>query len=194
MCNNKHLFIHMSDYMGIIKHVKLGNGLTKASIDSFCTIKVKVASNKVICPHSIIYVPNLNVSIFRVKNHLEYIECYEHSDNNMCRIAFQKLTVPVEDKNELEFMVQPSTYKSTSAPYFDDDTVILYTARPPHAIYFDQPDYSNLHEVTISLIIKTKPVNKFPKRKTQQPAGYDINSQKNISIDPDTYKFTLLGI
>ena len=73
MCNSTYLFMSMADYTGSTKHVMLSDGLIKASNNDINTIEIKVATDKVIYIHNVIYVMTLNVSLFSVKQHMKYI-------------------------------------------------------------------------------------------------------------------------
>lgn len=54
ICNNKHLFIYMTKYTGVITHVPLGNRNTKVPIQGIGTIDIKVCTNHTIYLHNVI--------------------------------------------------------------------------------------------------------------------------------------------
>ena len=194
MCHDKVLFIKMCAYTGATQHVTLGDGKTTQPICGVGTIEFTTSLGHTIRLHNVVYVPGLNVSLYSIKQHMKYEGCYEHSEYNSCRLAFPSFILPVDNNDELEFNVQPSTKSPSIKPDFDEATAPLYTAEKPTSLFFDRPDHDSLLEVTISSSQRTKSISFPPKRATQTSIGYDLFAPSNTSVDPNTRKAIPLGL
>ena len=194
MCHDKALFIKMCAYTGATQHVTLGDGKTTQPICGVGTIEFTTSLGHTIRLHNVVYVPGLNVSLYSINQHMKYEGCYEHSEYNSCRLAFPSFILPVDNNDELEFKVQPSTKSPSIKPDFDEATAPIYTAEKPKSLFFDRPDHDSLLEVTISSSQRTKSISFPPKRATQTSIGYDLFAPSNTSVDPNTRKAIPLGL
>ena len=74
-----------------------------------------------------IFVPDLDVSLFSIKQHMRYEGCYEHLQNNICYIAFPTITIKAQSNNEIEFIISPPSTDPTVQPTFDEAAAKVYT-------------------------------------------------------------------
>ena len=188
MCCDRDLFTEMTEYLvNQNRRVKLGDGIHTCSILGKGTIQLKV-NNKIIKLHDVLYVPDLEVSLFSVKTHMRHQGCYEHSQNNTCTLAFPSFTFDALTNNDIEFYASPSP--STDTPDFDDSKTNIII--PKQSIQYIAPTPSIDH-VQISSTFKTKPIQYVPRRSSSGAAGYDLHSPINTTIPPNSRKTVGLG-
>ena len=170
------------------KTVKLGDGTSQCAILGVGTIQI-TTNNKTIKLHNVLYVPDLDVSLFSVKTHMTIQGCFEHCENNTCTLAFPTFTFDAITNNEIEFYARPSP--STMTPDFDDSQSSVKI--PSTSIPFVRPPTPAFTNVQISSIHKTKPIQYTPTRTTSGAAGYDLHSPFNTTIPPNSRKAIGLG-
>ena len=166
--------------------VKLGDGATKCAVMGIGTIQLMVQT-KVIRLHDVLYVPDIEDSLFSIKTHMRFQGCYEHSENNQCTIAFPTFTIDAITNNDIEFYANTS---SASHPDFDDRQATLNI--PQNTIPYTRSSNTNDH-VQISSIYKTKPIKHPPTMSTSSSAGFDLHSAITTSIPPNSRKAIGLG-
>ena len=142
--------------------------------------------------HNIIYVPNLNVSLFSIRKNKKCVECYEHSENNICSIAFPSIITQVNNE-ELVFSARKPSSDHSIAPSFDKATAKVYTPEVT-TIIFDCTSSANAYEVTILSTLKFEPVQYVPARPIPVSIGYDLNFPMKISVPPQSRNAIPLGL
>ena len=126
MCNFIELFINISPYAGPNPFVTLGDGKTKLPIKGIGTIEFETITGNKLRFHHVIYVPDLDVPLFSIKQHMRYVGCYEHSQNNTCYIAFPSTIIKAQNNNEIEFEFKLPSTDYSIPPVFDEATAILH--------------------------------------------------------------------
>ena len=134
-----------------------------------------------------IYAPQLNVLLYSVKQHIQYIGCYENSKWNNWSVTFPAFTLPIDVIDTLEFTVCIHSTPHTVRPDFDEITAELYVAEF-HSLFFNCPDNPDLQEVTIVSTIKTKPVAYPPSWPTPLSISYVIHAPANTLVSPNSRK------
>ena len=187
MCCDRDFFTSMTHTaQNTPTYVKLGDGTTKCPIMGHGTVQL-LLNQKTIRLHNVLYVPDLEVSLFSIKTHMKIQGCYEHSENNVCTIAFPTFTIDAITNDEIEFYTKPS---DTNTPDFDDSQHTL-NILPQSIPYIRSPQQRD--HVQITSIHKTKPIQYTPSRSSEGAAGYDLHSNSNTSIPPNTRKTIGLG-
>ena len=189
MCNNKHLFISMQNRDPTKYFVRLGDGKQTCPIHGVGTIQYEIKHN-IIVLHGVLYVPDLDVSLYSIKLHMKFQGCYEHSENNKCTIAYPTFSIDAITKNEITFAVQKPVLPANK-PSFDNSTstMIINNQRIPYN--FTTANHPTT--VQISSTFKTKPIKYIPTKSTPDSAGYDLVSIMNTSIAPQSRKAIGLG-
>ena len=191
MCNNKDLFFNITSYNGPNPYVTLGNGKTKCPIKGIGSIEFEITSGQKLRFHNVIFVPDLDVSLFSIKQHMQYEGCYEHSQNNKCYIAFPNMIIKAQNNNEIEFEVLPPSTDHTVQPIFDEATAIVYNNKTTTITMPSTPERNQ--QVSIASTVKSKPVQYVPRQATNGSIGYDLRAPQDASISPQSRKAIPLG-
>ena len=191
MCNSRHLFITITPYTGKNKYVTLGDGTIKCQIQGIVTMDITLPNRSKLRFHNVIYVPTLNVSLFSIKQHMRYTGYSEHSQNNICTIAFPNTRILADNKEEIEFSVIEPLTDHTIAPTFDEATAELYEKENTNIILQSSPRTSK--EVTITSTQKSHPVQYLPTQATPESIGYELRAPAENSIPPQGLKTIPLG-
>ena len=190
MCNNRKFFSALHMQTSINRFVRLGDGKQKIPIHGVGKIQYEV-NNKVIVLHNVLYVPDLDVSLYSVKQHMRYQGCYEHSENDICTIAYPSHTFEATIDHEITFIATVPILPHNK-PVFDNSTAQL-NVKPPKIPYTFIPTPTTTSTVKIASTMKTKPVQFVPSKSTEQSIGYDLRSNVNTSIPPHSRKAVGLG-
>ena len=76
--------------------VFMADGTSSIPIKGMDTIKIDLSNDSVIELHNVLYVPDLNTSLFSVKEHMRYTGCYFHAENNTATITFPEFCVTAD--------------------------------------------------------------------------------------------------
>ena len=189
MCNSKELFTSLTAIDDDTNAVTLGDGTTTSPIKGKGTIAYQV-QHHIVHLHNVLYVPNLNVSLYSIKQHMKVQGCSEHSEANTCTIAYPTFTIKASTKHEIEFIATiPSD--TTKPPDFDSNQTID-NIKPANIPYYFKADQQHPN-IKISSTFKTKPIKNIPTRSTPDSIGYDLFSSTNTSIPPNSRKSVGLG-
>ena len=191
MCNDRQLFTSIHEYPSPPnRFVKLGDGKTKIPIRGIGTIQYEV-NNKIIILHNTLFVPDLDVSLYSIKQHMSIQGCYEHSENGICTIAYPIFSFQANIDHEITFEVnQPAL--PPNRPSFDNSDIT--PVRKKQIIpYTFVSNNTNDDVVNISSTMKTKPIKYVPTKGTTNSIGYDLCSNVNTSIPPHSRKTIGLG-
>ena len=134
MCNSLALFISIEYSTAPHRSVKLGDSKAKCPIRGVGTIMFTV-KGKTICLHNVLFVPDLDVSLYSVKQHMMIPGCYEHSENNTCSLAFP--TFMFDDDTAQEIQFHASKPKETDEPDFDSSNVPTPTSKQVIPYHFE---------------------------------------------------------
>ena len=189
MVNSKDLFITYSPVKNA--KVKLGDA-TKVPIHGIGTIEIITPSNHKIRLHSVLHVPLLDQSLFSIKTHMKYQGCSEHSENNICTLAFPTFTFDTTNSNELEFHLTPPPAHCQLPVSFDSTNAIEHKTHNQHRHYQHRSHHLPT-QVEIAPIRTSSPIEYLPRRATQKSAGYDLHSPLTTSIPPQSRKLIPLG-
>jgi len=118
----------MSTYQGATWYVTLGDGHTESPIDGIGTIEIEIETDKKLNFQNMIYIPQLNVSLYSINQYMKYIGCYKHSTQINYSVTFPAFTLPINNKGKLEFTVRIPFTSYTVRPDFDENTAELYAA------------------------------------------------------------------
>ena len=123
MCNSRSLFTDLKDCSQSSRVVTLGDGKRQCPILGIGTIEF-MTSSKFIRLHDVLYVPNLDVSLYSVKLHMTVQGCFEHSENNHCTVAFPHFSIDANVNKEITFTatIPPSPCPK---PDFDNSDITL---------------------------------------------------------------------
>ena len=189
MCNSKNLFISFTPTSDKQASVTLGDGSTKSPIEGKGTIAYTTQGH-LIHLHDVLYVPNLNVNLYSVKQHMKVQGCSEHSEANICTIAYPNFTIQASTAHEIQFMATKPPLPS-STPDFDSSSSIMNII-PQQIPYSFKPEQQHA-DVKISSSFKTKPLKHIPTRSTEGAIGYDLFSAHKTSVPPNSRKSIGLG-
>ncbi len=190
MCNAKSLFTTFQTVTSSSSYVKLGDGKHTCPIRGLGTIQYFV-NNNVIRLHDVLYVPDLDVSLYSIKQHMKIQGCYEHSENNICTLAYPTFSFDATTDNEITFDAQSSDLAPDATPDFDNATATL-NIRNQHIPYHHTA--STPSTISISSTFKTKQALKYiPSKATPDSIGYDLRSVVNTTIPPQSRKAISLG-
>ena len=194
MVNTRHLFYTLRSYTGPHPHVTLGDGATTCAIKGIGSVEFCTHLGHKIRLHNVLYVPNLNVSLFSIKQHMKYKGCYEHSSHNQCTIAFPSTTITADTNDEIEFSATTPPTDHTVAPSFDEATAILHApANHNPAITPSLPPHVS-STVTISSPHKSIPVMYPPTRSSSTSVEYILRAPRPLTIKPQARQSFPLGL
>ena len=120
---------------------------------------------------------------------MKFHGCYEHSENNVCTLAYPTFTLNATTNHEITFTVQQPTLP-TNRPAFDNSIsdIVVPTSKIPF-----NHDASPSTTITMSSTFKTKPLEYVPTKVTSDSVRYDLRSAISTTIPPQSRKAINLG-
>jgi deoxyuridine 5'-triphosphate nucleotidohydrolase len=187
MCNNRSLFTSFQSTPQSQFSVRLGDGNTKCKVQGTGTIQLQL-DNKTIELENTLYVPDLDVSLFSIKQHMKLQGCYMHCEQDTCTVAFPTFTITANTGHEIKIF--PTKPPPSTTPTFT--TTNAEHNHVPAQIPFIFND-NTPSTISIKSAFKTKPIKYIPKRATTDSIGFDVYSPTNTSIPPNSRKLIPLG-
>lgn len=117
MSGNKSLFVQYYPAKNK-KFVLLGDGSTTIPISGKGTIDYIVDSHRIIL-HNVYYVPQLEDTLYSIKQHITFLNCNFHAENNIMTLKYPKFTLNASIEDEVQVTLLPTPAKSKSPSCFN---------------------------------------------------------------------------
>ena len=187
MDNDKEIFEYLTpitDDDGNPITVVQGDG-TSLEVPAMGPVKKKIGNMTI--RYLSYYVPDLEVPLFAVKQHIKYQGCYFHAENNRAILVFPSTILKLKCEPEICFK-----YTHTNAqdvPTFDYETAKLSqtTSVKIRAVQqrYVNPDFSTKQQDTLAETItfnKIHPQAVLPSRATEGSIGHDLTTTTAVRL------------
>ena len=140
--------------------------------------------------HNVLNVPDLDISLYSVKQHMKIQGCFEHCENSTCTLAYPTFVIKVTTGNEITFDVKKLILPANKPSFINAEATMKVK---PQCIPYTFTNTKHDNTIKISSIYKTKPLMHVPTKSTTNSAGYGLFSAVNTSIPPQSRKAVSLG-
>ena len=117
MSGNKSLFVQYYPAQDT-QFVLLGDGSTTIPISGKGTIDYIVDSHRIIL-HNVYYVPQLEDTLYSIKQHITFLDCNFHAEDNIMTLKYPTFTLQASIEDEVQVTLLPTPAKSKSPSCFN---------------------------------------------------------------------------